>query len=93
MAYDVDLRLVSKALEALPAAARLEIELKLRSVAKFADLTPPPSVAFLLLEGIDPASVFRFEVAGYRVRYEVDADAKVVRVMRVRRLTAAAQTG
>ena len=93
MAYAVDLRLVSRTLEALPASARLQIELKLRQVAKFADLTPPPSAAFLLLEGIDPATVFRFDLAGFRVRYEIDGDASVVRVMRVRRLVSAAATG
>jgi mRNA-degrading endonuclease RelE of RelBE toxin-antitoxin system len=92
MAYEVDSRVVAQVLESMPTSARLQVELKLRAVAKFADLTPPPSMAFLLFWGIDPSTVFRFEVAGYRVDYEVDPDALVVRVMRVRRQSAAAET-
>lgn len=93
MGYEVDQRAVAQALSSLPTSVRLQIELKLRAVAKFADLTPPPSVAFLLLWGIDPAAVFRFEVAGYRVDYEVDPDAPVLRATRVRRLVSAAAAG
>ena len=90
MAYEVDTRAVSWELERLTPAVRVTIELKLKSVAKFAELTPPPSIEFLLLEGIDPATVFRFDLGGLRVRYEIDPDAKVLRVLRITRVAASA---
>ncbi len=89
MAFDVDVRLVESELEALPTPVRLQLELKLKSLAKFAELTPPPAPAFLLLEGIDPATVFRFDLAGYRVRYEVDPDGRVLRALRISKASSA----
>jgi mRNA-degrading endonuclease RelE of RelBE toxin-antitoxin system len=85
VAYEVDVRAVQGELEKLPSTMRLSIELKLRSIARFAELTPPPDPTFLLLEGIDPATVFRFEIYGYRLSYEVDIPGQVVRALRLSR--------
>lgn len=82
MSYSIDARHIQPQLEALPLATRVTIELKLKDVARFAGLNPPPSPIFLMLEGLDPISIFRFEVHGVRVSYEVDVDAQVVRATR-----------
>src|SRR5207244_4516202 len=78
--YVVDVRPVRSALEALPMGLRLQVEVKLSQIAQFANLTPPPSPMFLRLEGIDPEAVFRFEVGGIRVNFDVDVDAGAGRV-------------
>jgi mRNA-degrading endonuclease RelE of RelBE toxin-antitoxin system len=83
MAYHLDLSAVAAALKALSPGLRAQLELKLATVARFAELTPPPSSSFLRREGIDPETVFRFEVGGYWVRYEVEPEAKLLRVVQV----------
>lgn len=83
MAFSIDLRAVETQLEQLAPATRIAIRLSLEEVARFAGLSPPPSPVFLLLEGIDPTTVFRVEVHGLRVGYEFDLDASVLRVTRI----------
>src|SRR5256885_5204517 len=88
-AYEIDTRGVRGQLDALPLAVRMQVEVRLSQIAQFAGLTPPPSAMFLRLEGIDPESVFRFEIAGLRVNYEVDTDGRVVRALKVATAAAA----
>ena len=89
MSYSIDARRVGPQLLALPAATRIAVELKLKEVARFAALTPPPSPVFLMLEGIDPMNIFRVEVEGVRVNYVVDAEGEVVRATSVSRISQA----
>lgn len=86
MSYSIDARSVQAQLEALPLAMRVTIELKLKEVARFAGLNSLPSPIFLMLEGIDSVTIFRFEVHGLRVTYEFDADVQVVRATRICRV-------
>ena len=82
MSYSIDARQIQGQLAALPLATRVTIELRLKEVARFAGLNPPPSPLFLMMEGLDPVSIFRFEVHGVRVSYEFDVEAQVVRARR-----------